>query len=122
MGLPNPTLFSVLRACALLLVLSWLGTLLLDCCGDRRIYFDRAEGLQAGDGVYAARQRVGSVSKIQPHGRRLAIDLRLRCHVAATLNPHTTFFLDRDPENPERLCLRALSHGTPNLKDQAKSR
>lgn len=121
MGLPRPTMI-VIGALLLLFLSWWLATWANDPCGERRIYLDSADGLRVGDGVYAAGDRIGSVKRVQPHGRRMAIDLYLRCTAAPSLNPHTTFFLDRDPEDAQHFCLRALSHGTPTHgKEPAKT-
>ncbi len=77
-------------------------------CPARTVLLDGAEGLQIGDAVYLADQRVGEVVALENHGRRVAITVLMDCQRHGSIAEGAQLYLWNDPRQSGRKSLRLL--------------
>lgn len=96
-----------------------MGAILVGCSGDLgfTIRFKSVDGLRTGDRFMAEERVIGSVQAVDYTDQgdyRVAVTVA-RAH-AAKLDRNSLFYIDADPQRPERRALMAMaasSHGGP---------
>ncbi len=101
------------------LVLGLMGLMLAGCSGDLdfTIRFKAVDGLRTGDRVWADAQTIGSVSAVDYSDQAdYLVAVRIERAYAETLGQESIFYVDADPQQPERKALMVIvdtSHGDP---------
>jgi ABC-type transporter Mla subunit MlaD len=101
-----------------------IGAILVGCSGDLEfaVQFKAINGLRAGDRLLAEELAIGSVPAVDYTDQgdyRVAVTVA-RAH-AAKLDRNSIFYIDADPQRPERKALMAIaasSRGGPIADDQ----
>ncbi len=97
------------------LALSLIGVILIGCSGDLEfaIRFKAVDGLRTGDRLIAEERAIGSVQAVDYSDQgdyRVAVKVA-RAH-AAKLDRNSIFYIDVDPQRPERKALMAIAAPT----------
>ncbi len=101
------------------LVLGLLGLVLTGCSGDLgfTVRFKAVDGLRTGDRVWAEAQAIGAVTAVEYSDQAdYRVAVRIERRYAETLGQRSIFYVDSDPQQPERKALVVIldaSDGDP---------